>query len=139
MSFGEKLKEAMHELNINQAQVVGLIGKSKGSVSMYLSNQVVPPSKAQEEIALALGLAPDYFEQDEERERKLIKNAGAISTISVADVASLMHMGVSTIRLGLQQGVFPWGYAVKTSENRWSYFINAKRFADIEGVVIKSD
>nr|DAP79982.1 MAG TPA: LAMBDA REPRESSOR (TRIPLE MUTANT)/DNA COMPLEX-DNA COMPLEX, DOUBLE HELIX, TRANSCRIPTION-DNA.1A [Caudoviricetes sp.] len=129
----------MHELNINQAQVVGLIGKSKGSVSMYLSNQVVPPSKAQEEIALALGLAPDYFEQDEERERKLIKNAGAISTISVADVASLMHMGVSTIRLGLQQGVFPWGYAVKTSENRWSYFINAKRFADIEGVVIKSD
>jgi hypothetical protein len=139
VSFGEKLKEAMHELNINQAQVVGLIGKSKGSVSMYLSNQVVPPSKAQEEIALALGLAPDYFEQDEERERKLIKNAGAISTISVADVASLMHMGVSTIRLGLQQGVFPWGYAVKTSENRWSYFINAKRFADIEGVVIKSD
>lgn len=139
MSFSEKLKEAMHELNINQAQVVGLIGKSKGSVSMYLSNQVVPPSKAQEEIALALGLAPDYFEQDEERERKLIKNAGAISTISVADVASLMHMGVSTIRLGLQQGVFPWGYAVKTSENRWSYFINAKRFADIEGVVIKSD
>lgn len=139
MSFGERLKKAMHELNINQAQVVGLIGKSKGSVSMYLSNQVVPPSKAQEEIALALGLAPDYFEQDEERERKLIKNAGAISTISVADVASLMHMGVSTIRLGLQQGVFPWGYAVKTSENRWSYFINAKRFADIEGVVIKSD
>lgn len=139
MSFGEKLKEAMNELNINQAQVVGLIGKSKGSVSMYLSNQVVPPSNAQEEIALALGLAPDYFEQDEERERKLIKNAGAISTISVADVASLMHMGVSTIRLGLQQGVFPWGYAVKTSENRWSYFINAKRFADIEGVVIKSD
>lgn len=139
MSFGEKLKEAMHELNINQAQVVGLIGKSKGSVSMYLSGQVVPPTNVQEEIALALGLASDYFEQDEERERKLIKNAGAISTISVADVASLMHMGVSTIRLGLQQGVFPWGYAVKTSENRWSYFINAKRFADIEGVIIKSD
>lgn len=31
-------------------------------------------------------------------------------------------------------GVFPWGYAIKTSANRWTYFINAKRFAEIEGI-----
>ena len=31
--------------------------------------------------------------------------------------------------------VFPWGYAIHTSEHRWSYFINAKRFAEIEGVI----
>lgn len=37
---------------------------------------------------------------------------------------------------GLQQGVFPWGYAVHTSDNRWSYFINAKRFAEVEGIAL---
>ncbi len=39
------------------------------------------------------------------------------------------------LELGVQQGVFPWGYAIHTSEHRWSYFINAKRFAEIEGVI----
>lgn len=37
---------------------------------------------------------------------------------------------------GLQQGVFPWGYAVHTSGNRWAYFINAKRFAETEGITL---
>ena len=31
MKFSEKLKKAMQQLGINQAQVVGLTGKSKGS------------------------------------------------------------------------------------------------------------
>lgn len=34
------------------------------------------------------------------------------------------------------EGVFPWGYAIHTSDNRWVYFINAKRFAEIEGVKV---
>ena len=36
MRFSEKLKQAMQQLDINQVQVVGLTGKSKGSVSQYL-------------------------------------------------------------------------------------------------------
>ena len=38
MKFSEKLKQAMQQLGINQAQVVGLTGKSKGSISMYLND-----------------------------------------------------------------------------------------------------
>ena len=58
-----------------------------------------------------------------------------IPTLTVHEVAKLMHKHTNTIALGLQQGVFPWGYAIHTSEHRWSYFINAKRFAEIEGVI----
>ena len=38
-------------------------------------------------------------------------------------------MGVSEqfVRLGLQQGRFPWGYAVKMHK-RYSYYINERRF-----------
>ena len=47
---------------------------------------------------------------------------------------AVFHKSVSTIRAGLQQGVFPWGYAIETSEGRWSYIINRPRFEEIEGL-----
>lgn len=137
MTFSEKLKKAMHELNLNQAQVVGLTGKSKGSVSQYLSGKQIPSADAQKDIAVSLGLAPDYFEQEDAPAVTMTKTElenGKIKTLLPEEVAVLMGKDKGTIRLGLQQGVFPWGYAIRTSAHRWSYFINAKRFAEIEGV-----
>lgn len=54
--------------------------------------------------------------------------------IGKAEAAKMLGMNHNTVRKGLQQGVFPWGYGIRTSENRWVYFINAKRFAEIEGI-----
>lgn len=50
----------------------------------------------------------------------------------ITDVAKLLGMNANTVRKGLQQGVFPWGYAIKTSEKRWTYFVNAKSFVITE-------
>ena len=139
MKFSEKLKKAMQELGINQAQVVALTGKSKGSISMYLNNKTIPPEKVQSDIAVSLGLAPDYFEHDEAEVLVLPKDAlseGKIKRLLPEEAAVLLSMDKGTVRKGLQQGVFPWGYAIKTSENRWTYFINARRFAEIEGVAV---
>lgn len=61
---------------------------------------------------------------------------GVIPRLDVTKAAKLMGMNHNTVRKGLQQGVFPWGYAVHTSDNRWSYFINAKRFAEVEGIAL---
>ncbi len=137
MKFSEKLRQAMQELGINQAQVVGLTGKSKGSVSMYMNDKAVPPEKVQSEIAISLGLPSDYFEREEASiARKLSKYSDGIEQLAVKDAARLMHKHTNTIALGLQQGVFPWGYAIRTGEHRWSYFINAKRFSEIEGISV---
>lgn len=136
MKFSEKLKKAMQQLNINQAQVVGLTGKSKGSISMYLNDKTTPSEKVQSDIAVSLGLAPDYFEQETAVVTLPKKNEGEIKRLLPEEAAVLLGMDKGTVRKGLQQGVFPWGYAIKTSENRWVYFINAKRFAEIEGVVV---
>lgn len=51
MKFAEKLKKAMQELNLNQRQVVTLTGKSKGSVSQYLSGKQIPSEDVQSAIA----------------------------------------------------------------------------------------
>ena len=139
MMFSEKLKKAMQELHLNQRQVCGLTGKSKGSVSQYLSGKQVPSEDVQTAIAVALGLDQDYFTRDNSQTvvlpTKEVRN-GVIPRLDVEKAAKLLQMNHNTVRKGLQQGVFPWGYAIKTSENRWCYFINAKRFAEIEGVCV---
>lgn len=136
MTFSEKLKKAMQDLNINQAQVVGLTGKSKGSVSQYISGKQIPSEKVQCDIAVSLGLAPDYFTKADESAISFSSKDNEIPKLNVEDAAKLLHMNHNTVRKGLQQGVFPWGYGIKTSGNRWVYFINAKRFAEIEGIAI---
>ena len=139
MKFSEKLKKAMQQLGLNQAQVVGMTGKSKGSISQYLSGKQTPSAEVQSDIAVSLGLAPDYFEQEEAQVVVMLKDAGAegkIKRMLPEEAAVFLGMDKGTVRKGLQQGVFPWGYAIKTSENRWAYFINAIRFAEIEGISV---
>lgn len=140
MRFAQKLRNAMQELGLNQAQVCGLTGKSKGSISQYLSSKQVPSEKVQGEIATALGLASDYFMKSDEKVcvlPALDVRDKVIPKLEVEKAAELLQISHITVRKGLQQGVFPWGYAIHTSEHRWVYFINAKRFAEIEGIAVQ--
>lgn len=45
----------------------------------------------------------------------------------VSEAAEQLGMNTQTLRLALQQQLFPFGVAVKTSENRYTYYINKKR------------
>lgn len=139
MKFSEKLKEAMQQLGLKQSQVVGMTGCSKGSISQYLSGKNTPSADKQCDIAVSLGLDSGYFEKDESLDVKIISkksNSNTIRQLPVTDAAKLLGMNHNTVRKGLQQGVFPWGYAIHTSEHRWVYFINAARFAEIEDIAI---
>lgn len=137
VTFSEKLKNAMQELHLNQRQVCGMTGKSKGSVSQYLSGKQIPSEKVQCDIATALGLSSDYFLKPDEKmvvlPSKEVRD-GIIPKLDVGVAAKILQMNHNTVRKGLQQGVFPWGYAIHTSDNRWVYFINAKKFQEIEGI-----
>lgn len=75
MIFSEKLKKVMQELHLNQTQVCGLTGKSKGSVSQYLSGKQIPSENVQSDIAVSLGLAPDYFSKADEMAAVIPKKA----------------------------------------------------------------
>ena len=46
--------------------------------------------------------------------------------LAVKDVARVLGVTPQFLRLGLQQGRFPFGTAVKF--RRWSYYINSDRF-----------
>lgn len=139
MVFSEKLKKAMQDLGINQKQLVGITGIGKSSISMYLSGKHIPTEERQKHIAVSLGLDPDYFNQkafDIASPVKVTTKGTGVRKLNVKDAATILGMNHNTVRKGLQQGVFPWGYAIKTSKNYWVYFINADRFAEIEKIEI---
>lgn len=53
----------------------------------------------------------------------------------VEDAAKRLEMNPQTLRLALQQGLLPFGVAVKTSPNRYTYKIFPKRLERyLEGV-----
>lgn len=53
--------------------------------------------------------------------------------MTVAEASSLMGVSRDYIRVGLQRGLLPFGTAVKMS-NRYTYYINAKKFFEYLGV-----
>lgn len=132
MEFSEKLRVTMKERNINQVQLAGLTGKCKATVSQWLSGKQTPTEDGQTRIAQAMGLPKDYFWK-EDSVIHLVKKAGTVEKLLPKDAARLLGISVRSVSLGLQQGVFPWGYGIHT-EHSWVYFINARRFAEIEGI-----
>ncbi len=46
------------------------------------------------------------------------------------EAAKVLDMNPQTLRLALQQGLFPFGVAVKTSEKRYTYKIFPKRMEE---------
>lgn len=58
----------------------------------------------------------------------------------VSEAAKEIGMNTQTLRLGLQQRLFPFGEAIKTSEKRYTYHINPallKRY--LEGTIYEKD
>lgn len=60
------------------------------------------------------------------------------ANLTVREAARLMGGDCASeefIRRGLQQGRFPWGYAVKTSA-RWTYWISREKFEKCTGIKV---
>ena len=55
--------------------------------------------------------------------------------LTVKQAAALMGVSEQFLRLGLQQGKFQFGTAVKTS-SRWTYYISSSKFLEYIGIQI---
>lgn len=134
MSFAEKLKNLMKELDISQSKLSDLTGIGKSSISQYLSGKNEPSDARKKEIALALGVQEDYFKQFEPAATVQKKS---VINLPVKVAARLMHKKENFVYQGLRDGVFPWGYAVKTKD--WSYFISSVKFTEYTGIEVPTN
>ena len=48
-------------------------------------------------------------------------------------VANALNISPQAVRIGLQQGTLPFGWAIKTSEKRYTYAISPKLFYEYLG------
>lgn len=131
MAFAEKLKVLMAELDLTQSELSNLTGIGKSSISQYLSGKNEPAKGRKKEIAQALGVQDDYFEQFEAA--ATVQNDSAIN-LPVNLAARLLGKSKEFVTQGLRDGVFPWGYAVKLKN--WSYFISTTKFTEHTGIEV---
>lgn len=60
-----------------------------------------------------------------------------VKRISTALAAKIIDKCEDYVRFGLQQQRLPFGTAVQTGANRWSYHISPKLLADYSGLSIE--
>ena len=58
-----------------------------------------------------------------------------VFNVPVQVAAKLMNKNVEFLYMGLQQGIFPFGYAVKTS-TKYSYYISSVKFEEYTGIKV---
>ena len=131
MSFAEKLKALMGELDLSQSKLSDLTGIGKSSISQYLSGKNEPSKDRKKEIARKLGVQEDYFDTFETA--ATVQHAGVFN-LPVTLAAKLMGKSKEWVKQGLRDGVFPWGYAVKLTN--WSYFISSVKFTEYTGIKV---
>ena len=56
------------------------------------------------------------------------------TSMTVQEAARLMGKSQDFIRIGLQRNILPFGYAVKTGKERYSYFISRDKFIEATGI-----
>ena len=127
--FKDRLKKVMVDQNINQVELSRICGVSRSTVSKWMSGDSEPTKARRNEIAEAFDLPEDYFEE-------IVIPKKTIETLTPKEAAYLMGMSVGSIQKGLIQGIFPWGYAIRTSEKKHRYFINAKKFFATEMISV---
>lgn len=131
MKFTDKLNQLMKETGLTQSKLHELTGIGRSSISQYLSGKNEPSEARKKEIALALGVQEDYFQQFEVA--ATIQYGSAVN-VPVPLIASLMGKSKEWVMQGLRDGVFPWGYAVKMT--KWSYFISSTKFTEYTGIPV---
>ena len=121
----------MAERNMNQVELAVLVGIGKSSISQYLSGKNEPKDATTKKLAEALDCSFFYLKgliEDSPKSDKII-----FRNVSVAEAAKRLGACQQAVRVALQQGTAPYGYAWKV-KSKWSYHISLKQLDDYIGI-----
>ena len=128
MSIATNLKSMMIAHDLTTAQLSEASGVSKGSLAVYLKGHTKPAPEILARLAAALGCTPE--ELDKPRQ---VRQRGR--NVPVETAARIMGKPAQWLRVMLQQGRLPFGYAEKNKgSGRYNYYINQADFESFVGV-----
>ena len=122
MSIATNLKSLMVSHDLTTAQLSELSGVSKGSLTIYLKGHTKPAPEILERLAAALGCSPEDLDKP-----KAVRQRGCNVPVVVA--AQVMGKPAQWLRIMLQQGRLPFGFAEKNAGSTvYNYYINQADF-----------
>ena len=133
MSFSEQLKKAMLERNMTQAELSALTGIGKSSISQYVSGKNEPKEIPLNKIADALDCSVAFLNGETECSDMTIDPKG-LKNVPVDQAAKMLGKSRQFVRVALQRGIAPFGFAVKLSGERFSYHISPKKLNEYIGI-----
>ena len=129
-NFAKRLNQALSERQLSQCELAAAIGKGKSSVSQYLSGRSIPRPDVQEKIAEVLECTVEWLNSEVASSDT---SDNGLKNVSVAQAAKILGKGEEFVRVGLQMGTAPFGFAVR-NKTRWSYHISLKKLNEYIGV-----
>ena len=132
-TFAERLKNAMEQANMSQSALSEQAGASKAAISQYLSGKNIPKDAVKQKLAEALETSVDFL--DGKNVSSDVNSAGeALKNVPVEQAAKMLGKSKQFVRVALQRGIAPFGFAVKVSGDKWSYHISPRKLNEYLGV-----
>ena len=126
MSFAHNLKSIMNDQNLNQTDLSNLTGIGKPSLSQYLSGRNTPYKSRIVEIANALGVSPQRLTVKSVHTECEAPTIITCQRVSIDEAARRLGKSKQFIRIALQNGAAPFGFATKGSGDSYDYHISPK-------------
>ena len=127
MSFAYRLKQVMDERQVTQSELAARIRKGKSSVSQYLSGKNIPKEDVQKQIAEVLDCTVEFLNSEVPTDMN-----SDMKNISIAECAKRLGKSEQFVRVALQTGAVPFGFAVK-NRTMYSYHISPKKLDEYIG------
>lgn len=125
--FSDRLSKAMINANIDQGALSKMTGISRSGISQYLSGKNEPGKAKKVALANALSVSIEWLDGVKQEIRKGVDLS---VRIPVETAAKMMGVSKKFIRVGLQQGILPFGFAIKISGGKFTYYISPKKLAE---------
>ena len=133
-TFSKNLKALMIQRNMTQKDLCGLTGLSAASVSQYLSGVTGTPKQTTlKKIADALDTSIPFL-IGMTNEPDVDVGGFPCKKMTVEEAAKRLGKSEQFVRVSLQRGKAPFGFAVQMASGKWCYHISPKRFAEYQGV-----
>lgn len=110
----------MAEKEMSQGELATLIGMGKSSVSQYISGKNIPKHDVQVKMAEVLDCTVEFLNSKVTGEE-----CNSVSRLTPEQASKRLGVSAQGIRVALQQGTAPYGYAWKV-KTKWSHHISPK-------------
>lgn len=133
MSFARNLKTVMLDQNINQTDLSRLTGIGKSSLSQYLSGKNLPHTHRIVELATTLNVPVSRLTVNMQPTQEELPPINLNQKISIEEAARRLGKSQQFVRVALQNGAAPFGFATKVSGNSYDYHISPKLLGEYIG------